>query len=226
MPHRGYEQSDEHLANRRRSLLRRYAIGDPDILADIITEIFSQVVQPELRKPSHSITPGDPYAEPDPPAPRPVFSREGVRRSWEPTDEDVEMVRNVLLAGFRNASVDSSAWDAELAWRSGEAAPSPAIFFRGICAGHRSGDPSTREYWALPHHYHPEDPPNEAGVRDALSRLDQTQGLVNPDDAHIHLIEHMRIINPDYVPSHNLSSSEIAAKTLVLLKMAQTLRNG
>lgn len=101
------------------------------------------------------------------------------------------------LTVFRNASVDNSPWDAARAWAAGSASDSPAVFFRGICAGEKtSGDPSTQAHWALPHHYHPGDPPNAAGVRNAMSRLPQTQGLANAEAAHSHLQAHMHAISP------------------------------
>lgn len=102
---------------------------------------------------------------------------------------------------LRNASADESPWDASRAWANGAASDSPASFYRGICAGEKTaGDPATQAHWALPHHYHPGDPPNAAGVRNAMSRLPQTQGLANAEAAHSHLQAHMHAISPDSHP--------------------------
>lgn len=92
------------------------------------------------------------------------------------------------------AKVDNSAWDANQAWANGAASDDPAAFYNGICAGKRDGDPSTQEAHALPHHYHPGDPPNAAGVRNALARFDQTEGLTNKAEARQHLEAHMKAI--------------------------------
>jgi ATP-dependent protease ClpP protease subunit len=105
------------------------------------------------------------------------------------------------LVDIMNASVDSSPWDAGRAWRAGTASSNPAAFFKAICAGRRSGPPDERGSWALPHHYKPGAAPNAAGVRAALGRLNQTQGLTNKDAAKSHLQAHMRAINPDWEPS-------------------------
>jgi HK97 family phage prohead protease len=93
------------------------------------------------------------------------------------------------------ASVDNSAWDASKAWSNGADSDDPAAFYKGICAGEKSdGDPDTQAHWALPHHYHPGDAPNAAGVRNGLSRIDQTQGLKNKSAAQSHLESHMTSI--------------------------------
>lgn len=93
------------------------------------------------------------------------------------------------------AEVDNSAWDAGKAWAAGSNSDNPAQFFRGICAGEKTeGDPNTQAHWALPHHYHPGDAPNAAGVRNGLSRLPQTDGLKNKSAAQSHLESHMKAI--------------------------------
>ena len=38
--------------------------------------------------------------------------------------------------------VDTSPWDASKAWAAGAASDNPAAFYRGICAGRKTGDPS------------------------------------------------------------------------------------
>jgi len=99
------------------------------------------------------------------------------------------------------ADVDNSAWDAAKAWANGAASDDPAAFYNGICAGKKAGDPATQGAHALPHHYHPGDPPNANGTSNALSRLPTTQGLTNAAAAKSHLEAHMKVINPDYEPS-------------------------
>jgi HK97 family phage major capsid protein len=97
--------------------------------------------------------------------------------------------------------VDNSPWDASKAWANGAASDNPAAFYAGICAGKKAGDKSTQAAWALPYRYHPGDPPNAAGVRNALSRLPQTQGLTNAAEAKAKLQRLMKQVNPDWTPS-------------------------
>jgi HK97 family phage prohead protease len=92
------------------------------------------------------------------------------------------------------ASVDNSAWNANKAWAAGAASDNPATFYNGICAGKKAGDPSTQGAHALPHHYHPGDAPNAAGVRNALARFSATGGLTNKAAAKSHLDGHMAVI--------------------------------
>lgn len=91
----------------------------------------------------------------------------------------------------RAASVDDSEWDGDAAM----AACKSAADFRAICAGHRSGDPSERKTWALPHHKHPGAPPNAHGVAAARSRFGETKGLVNEAAARAHLEAHEATIH-------------------------------
>jgi hypothetical protein len=98
------------------------------------------------------------------------------------------------------AEVDNSAWDASKAWHNGTVADDPSAFYSGICAGKKTGDPDTQAAWALPYRYHPDDPPNAAGVRAALARLSQTQGLINKTEAAEMLEAAMKKINPGYKP--------------------------
>ncbi len=107
------------------------------------------------------------------------------------------------LVDIRNASVDNSPWDASRAMHNAAQSDNPSSFYNGICAGKKSGDPSTAQAHALPHHYHPGDAPNAAGVRNALARFSSTQGLTNEDAAKSHLQAHMRAINPDWEPNDN-----------------------
>jgi ATP-dependent Clp endopeptidase proteolytic subunit ClpP len=97
-------------------------------------------------------------------------------------------------------AVDSSAWDASKAWHNGAMSDDPAKFYAGICAGRKAGDPANQSSWALPYKYHPGDAPNAAGVKNALSRLPQTDGLTNADEAKATLQAAMKQVNPDYDP--------------------------
>jgi HK97 family phage major capsid protein len=116
----------------------------------------------------------------------------------EPDEDD--------MMNGRAGSVDSSPWDAARAWANGAAASDPAAFYRGICAGERAGgDPGTQAHWALPHHYHPGDAPNAAGVSAALGRLGATTGLANAAAARAHLEAHDRAI-------HNTAASSSAGR--------------
>ncbi|HMH90729.1 MAG TPA: HK97 family phage prohead protease [Streptosporangiaceae bacterium] len=92
--------------------------------------------------------------------------------------------------------VDSSAWDGPAAMSACSGSGTPASCFASICAGKKAGDTSTQGAWALPHHKHPGDAPNAAGVKSALARLPQTQGLTNAAAAKKHLEAHMSVISP------------------------------
>jgi len=105
------------------------------------------------------------------------------------------------LIDIVNAAVDNSPWDAGKAMGDGANSDNPTAWYAAICAGKRGGDTSTQAAWALPHHYKPGAAPNAAGVRNALARIGQTQGLTNKDAAQSHLEAHMRAINPDWDPS-------------------------
>lgn len=104
------------------------------------------------------------------------------------------------LQAATDAEVDNSAWDAAKAWHNGTQVADPETFYKGICAGKRTGDPDTQAAWALPYKYHPDDPPNAAGVRAALARLSSTKGLINKTEAVEILEAAMKTINPDYKP--------------------------
>jgi ATP-dependent Clp endopeptidase proteolytic subunit ClpP len=112
----------------------------------------------------------------------------------------------VYRAAVRDAGkVDNSPWDGSKAMANGAAADDPAAFYGGICAGKKDGDPSKQSSWALPYKYHPADPPNAAGVKNALARLSQTQGLTNESQAKAALEKAMKQVNPDYEPSDRLT---------------------
>lgn len=97
----------------------------------------------------------------------------------------------------QRASVDNSAWDGNAAMSKCSSSEKPGSCFSAICAGRREGPADERGSWALPHHKSPGSPPNAAGVRNALARLGQTQGLSNKEAARSHLEKHMSSISPD-----------------------------
>ena len=110
-----------------------------------------------------------------------------------------EEVRAAAAAALRN-DADSSPWDGGKAMAAGAAADDPAAFYKGICAGRKEGDAAVQSSWALPYRYAPGDPPNAAGVKAALGRLPQVQGLVNEAEAKKTLQAAMKQVNPDYEP--------------------------
>ncbi len=114
-------------------------------------------------------------------------------------------VKEVELDAVERA-VDTSQWDANRAMTECQSAAD----YNKICAGKKAGDPALRSSHALPHHYlskHPD--PNEGGVRAALQRFDQTQGLTNSGEAKSHLEAHMKQINPDYQASQEIPRDDL-----------------
>lgn len=95
------------------------------------------------------------------------------------------------------ADADDTSWDGGAAMSAAASADDPAAAYKAICAGRKEGDPSKQSSWALPHHKHPGDAPNAAGVRNALARLPQTQGLTNEAAAKAHLQAHMNAVSSD-----------------------------
>jgi hypothetical protein len=95
---------------------------------------------------------------------------------------------------YEGRAVDNSAWDGNAAMSKCANSDSPASCYNAICAGKKAGDPALQSSHALPHHKAPGDPPNAAGVRNALARLSQTQGLTNAGAARSHLEGHMSSI--------------------------------
>jgi len=114
-----------------------------------------------------------------------------------------DAVRDLVRQMLRDAAdgVDNSPWDGPKAMANGAASDDPAAFYEGICAGQKSGDKTTQAAWALPYKYHPGDAPNAAGVKAALGRLPQTEGLTNASEAKTKLQGLMKKINPDYEPA-------------------------
>jgi ATP-dependent protease ClpP protease subunit len=116
-----------------------------------------------------------------------------------------------------NAAVDESAWDASKAWAAGAASDDPAVFYNAICAGKKAGDPATQAAHALPHHYHPGDPPNRHGVSAALGRLPGTHGLTNEAAARAHLEAHQSAMGSGGSDNHlDLDPEDLAALQEVL----------
>jgi ATP-dependent protease ClpP protease subunit len=112
---------------------------------------------------------------------------------------DATLDPDVILAEVRKlvaASIDQSDWDGDKAMSMAANSDDPAATYKQICAGRRDGDPSKQDSWALPYRY-PGKGPNANGVRNALSRLPQTQGLTNKADAEALLQRLMKQINPD-----------------------------
>jgi HK97 family phage prohead protease len=115
-------------------------------------------------------------------------------------------------AETESKAVDGSAWDGSRAM----GACSSAADYRSICAGERSaGEPDERQHWALPHHYLGRGP-NAGGVRNALSRLPQTQGLSNRASAESHLQRHMGEVSPKAVEPEEESPLEATTVTTVV----------
>lgn len=112
--------------------------------------------------------------------------------SYTPIPMNGHATVTAVKAAEAKAAVDNSAWDGNAAMAACETASD----YEAICAGRREGDPSLRATWALPHHKSPGADPNADGVRNSLSRLPQTQGLMNKAAAQSHLEAHMAAINP------------------------------
>jgi ATP-dependent protease ClpP protease subunit len=141
------------------------------------------------------------------------------KKTAEPADGTPVVVQDTPVTPVLNAaSVDTSDWDAAKAWHNGSEADDPAAFYGGICAGKKSGDPSTQAAWALPYKYTPSSPPNAAGVRNALARLSQTQGLINKTEAGDTLEAAMRKVNPDYKPGDQVEPGLLSAVLTELVR--------
>lgn len=111
----------------------------------------------------------------------------------------------------KNADVDESPWDASKAWHNGTQSDDPAAFYKAICAGEKTvGDPKTQEHWALPYRYTPSSPPNAAGVKAALARINQTDDLADKEAAQSKLEGLMKKVNPDYKPGDSMDTSLLA----------------
>lgn len=114
---------------------------------------------------------------------------EALTAALEPIDAGLTRFQSQPLPLGETFAVDNSEWDGNRAMGQCDSAAD----YRKICAGeHTTGEPDQRQHWALPHHYlgrHPD--PNAAGVRNALSRLPQTQNLESAEAARAHLERHM-----------------------------------
>jgi ATP-dependent protease ClpP protease subunit len=107
--------------------------------------------------------------------------------------------------------IDTTPWDAAKAWHAGSESEDPGKFYEGICAGKKNGDPSTQGAWALPYKYSPSSAPNAGGVRAALARLNQTDGLINKADAQSTLQAAMKKVNPDWKPGDQVDGALLSA---------------
>ena len=121
-----------------------------------------------------------------------IFAKVPDWAARKPDEGDDQAVIDRWVRHIHNADVDESAWDGDAAMKAAGASDDPAAAFKAICAGRREGDADQRGSWALPHHKHPGDPANRAGVNNALSRLPQTQGLTNEAAARAHLEAHQK----------------------------------
>jgi HK97 family phage major capsid protein/HK97 family phage prohead protease len=116
-----------------------------------------------------------------------------------------------LSENMDERAVDNSSWDGGKAL----AACSTAADYRSICAGeHSVGEPDQRQHWALPHHYLGQGP-NADGVRNAMSRLPQTEDLTNRDAARRHLEAHMGQIQGAQMNSKDPSGSSPESRTRI-----------
>jgi hypothetical protein len=86
----------------------------------------------------------------------------------------------VARSGF---NIDTSAWSASKAMANGAASDNPGKYYAGICAGRKEGNPHNQASWALPYRYTPSSAPNAAAVKNALARINQTDGLTNKSEA-------------------------------------------
>lgn len=94
-------------------------------------------------------------------------------------------------------AIDNESWDGAAAMSYCTNADDPAAAYAAVCAGRREGDPALQSTWALPHHRESGMGPNADGVRNSLSRLPQTDGLINHDAAEAHLQAHMDEIHAE-----------------------------
>jgi ATP-dependent protease ClpP protease subunit len=118
------------------------------------------------------------------------------------------------------AGVDHSDWDGDKAMAGGVGADDPAAFYEGICAGKKDGNPRSQDSWALPYRYKPGGPPNAAGVKNALDRLPQAEGLTNEAEARKTLQAAMKKVNPDWEPGDSASTTITAADAVARFRAA------
>jgi signal peptide peptidase SppA len=137
------------------------------------------------------------------------------QRVAEASDEDLEALVAELTEPIV-AVVDNTAWDGNRAM--GQC--TTAADYRSICAAaHTSGEPDQRQHWALPHHYLGRGP-NASGVRNALSRLPQTQDISSSERARAqaHLDSHMSEVQQSsaQAPGGEIQSLEAELQALSL----------
>lgn len=164
---------------------------------------------------------GDDDSTPEGDTDHDYFGEDGRQVKPVPPMPEHKCAKTMSLGGKRgkkskpvNADVDGSPWDADRAWANGAASDDPAAFYNGICAGRKAGDPKTQGAHALPYKYHPDDPPNAAGVRNALARFSSTEGLTNAAEAKSTLESAMKRVNPDWKPEDSVDGTRLLAKFL------------
>lgn len=147
-----------------------------------------------------------------------VTGKTGELNAWDLSVFNASGGDDMDDSASNSSGVDESPWDAAKAWHNGTQASDPEAFYKGICAGRKTGDPTTQAAYALPYKYHPGDAPNAAGVRNALARLSQTQGLTNEAEAKATLEAAMKKINPDYSPGDHTDASLLSAVLVSALR--------
>jgi ATP-dependent Clp endopeptidase proteolytic subunit ClpP len=156
---------------------------------------------------------GDDDATPSGDADHDYWSADGTQLKAIPPDPDGKQGKplpgNTAPQPVLNA--DTSAWDGSRAMANGAASDDPAKFYAGICAGRKAGDPDKQGSWALPYKYHPGDAPNAAGVKAALSRISQTDGLTNKAEAQALLERLMKQVSPDHEPDNSIDPGLLAS---------------
>lgn len=110
--------------------------------------------------------------------------------------------------------VDTSDWDGPAAMSAAAKADDPAAALSAICAGRKAGPADEEGSYALPYKKTPSSPPNAAGVRNALARLPQTEGLVNEAEAKKTLQAAMKQVNPDWEPEDSAGGDMSGAAAL------------
>lgn len=134
-------------------------------------------------------------------------------------NEDAYVLAVKAMADVSMKAVDESAWDGNKAMGM----CSSAADYASICAGvHGAGAPGERQHYALPHHYLGQGP-NADGVRQALSRLPQTQDLTNRGAAQSHLDAHMAAISPQKAATEDGLKLVIALVTDAATKAGRKL---
>lgn len=118
------------------------------------------------------------------------------------------------------AKVDESDWDGPAAMSAAAKADDPAAALSAVCAGRKAGPADQEGSYALPYKKTPSSPPNAAGVKNALARLSQTEGLTNEADAKKTLEAAMKTVNPDYEAPEDSSTKSVFSQRLEQMRAA------